>query len=313
MISLIIPAYNEEATIPELFNRLKSIAPILGEHEILLIDDGSQDQTINLIKSEIIKRGPSNNVRLLSLARNFGHQIAVSAGIEHAKGDAIIILDADLQDPPEVIEEFIRRWHEGWSIVYGVRKKRKESWWKRFCYSAFYRILHRLSDISIPLDAGDFCLMDKQVAKTIADLPERNRFIRGLRAWTGLPSIAVEYERASRFAGEPKYTIRKLIRLASDGIFNFSTVPLKLSAYAGFLIAALSILFAIGIIIRKIFWGISLQGWSSLTVSLFFLGGVQLFVLGIMGEYIGRIYKEVQHRPLYTIKYRSDSSDQPKA
>lgn len=306
MISLVIPAFNEEAIIPELFKRLEAVASIIGPHEIILIDDGSHDQTVNLIKQEMNNRGTNNNIRLISFGRNFGHQIAISAGIDYAQGDAIVILDADLQDPPEVIAQFIERWKEGWLIAYGVRRKRKEHWIKRTAYSSFYRIMRMLADVSIPLDAGDFCLMDRKVINAIKSMPERNRFLRGLRAWTGFPSIAIEYERAGRFAGEPKYTVRKLIRLATDGIFNFSTVPLKFSTYVGFIIAGFSVLYAISLIVRKLIWGINLQGWSSLMVMMAFLGGVQLFVIGILGEYIGRIYKEVQGRPLYTVKYCSD-------
>lgn len=306
MISLVIPAFNEEAIIPELFKRLEAVTPFLGEHEIILIDDGSRDQTANLIQKEILRRGVQNNIRLISFSRNFGHQTAITAGIDLAKGDAVVILDADLQDPPEVIEGFIQRWREGWLIVYGVRKKRKEGLLKRFAYKLFYRMLHALADVSIPLDAGDFCLMDRKVVDVIKSMPERNRFVRGLRAWSGFPSYAIEYERAGRFAGEPKYTIRKLIRLAMDGIINFSTVPLKISTYIGFFIAGLSFVFAVFLIIEKIFWGTDLQGWSSLMVSMYFLGGIQLFVMGILGEYLGRIYKETQSRPLYVIRYDSN-------
>ncbi|MBI4138635.1 glycosyltransferase family 2 protein [Candidatus Uhrbacteria bacterium] len=302
MISLIIPVYNEEAMLPKLLSRLADVGREIGPHEILFVNDGSRDATSRMITDEIRRRTPADPpMRLVSFTRNFGHQVALSAGLDHATGEAVVILDGDLQDPPELIREFIAKWRAGADIVYAVRKRRQESLLKRFCYKAFYRLLQSLTDVRIPLDSGDFCLMDRKVVDAIRAMPEHTRFLRGLRAWTGFPSVGVEYDRGAREAGETKYSFRKLLRLALDGIVSFSTVPLKLSIYLGFFISLVSVFAAAVILWLKLYYGSTPQGWASLMVIAFFLGGVQLFVLGIMGEYLARITTEVRGRPLYIV------------
>ncbi len=304
MISLVIPVFNEEKVLPELFRRLKEVTDAIGPHEVVFVDDGSRDATAAMITRKIQEQGAGSSMKLLSFSRNFGHQIALSAGLDHVSGDAVAVLDADLQDPPELIQKLMVEWKAGADIVYAVRRKRKESLPKRMAYSLFYRILQSLSSVAIPLDSGDFCLMDRKVVDVLRAMPERTRFLRGMRAWAGFKSVGVEYEREARFAGETKYSVRKLIRLAMDGIMSFSTVPLKLSTYVGFFIAFCSVLAAILVLVLKLIGVAIPQGWSSLMISIFFIGGVQLFVLGIMGEYIGRIYTEVQQRPLYIIRQK---------
>ncbi len=309
MLSLLIPVLNEEKVLPEFFARVGRLRPILGDHEIIFIDDGSTDRTAALIEEQILLWHSPGRIRLISFSRNFGHQMALAAGLEHATGDAAVILDADLQDPPELIEQFLEKWREGFLIVYGVRKKRKESLFKKAAYALFYRLLHSIADISIPLDAGDFCLMDRQVVDAINAFPERGRFLRGLRAWSGFPSVGIEYERPERFAGETKYSIGKLTRLAMDGIIGFSTTPLKISTYLGFGISACSILAMCVLLYIKLATNASPQGWTSVMVAVFFLAGVQLFILGIMGEYISRITIEVQRRPRYIVRTRRGFPD----
>ena len=299
MISVIVPVYNEEAVIPELVRRLAAAASAWGQHEIIFIDDGSRDRTARLL-TETARN--NHHFRLISFSRNFGHQAAVSAGLDYARGKAVAIIDGDLQDPPEMIGDFIKKWQEGYEVVYATRATRREHFFKRLAYRIFYRLLSRLSNIAIPLDAGDFCLMDRQVVDAIVALPERNRFIRGLRAWAGFSTASIPYNRQERFAGEPKYTFRKLLHLALDGITGFSVMPLKLATYFGFAISLGSVLAVIWIIIRKLAWEIAVPGWASLSVVIFFIGGIQLFIMGVLGEYIGRIFIEVQHRPVYMVK-----------
>lgn len=300
MYSIVIPIYNEEAVLGELYRRLKAVMDALdGPAEAIFVDDGSFDGTFAML-SEL--SGSDPRVKVLRFSRNFGHQIAISAGIDHAGGDAVVLMDGDLQDPPEVVPSFIERWRSGYDVVYAVRKKRKENILKRAAYAVFYRLLKRLSYLDIPLDSGDFCLMDKRVVKTIRHLPERNRFVRGLRTWAGFRQVGLEYERDARFAGEPKYTFGKLVKLAYDGIFSFSTIPLRLAVYAGFTFASVAFLGGIYIIYRKLFHGIDVQGWTSIIVVSTFLGGIILMMIGVIGEYVGRIYDEVKQRPLYVIQ-----------
>jgi dolichol-phosphate mannosyltransferase len=232
--------------------------------------------------------------------------MAVSAGLAYAVGDAVVVLDADLQDPPEVIANFLARWREGFEVVYGVRKRRKESRWKRIGYNVFYRLLAAISPTDMPLDAGDFCLMDRRVVDLLIAMPEQNRFVRGLRAWVGFQQTGIEYERAARAAGRPQYHLRELIRLATDGIFSFSTLPLRLATRAGFVISSLALLGAVFTFVQRIFadwfarFGLGpVPGFATIVIGIFFLGGIQLISLGIIGEYIGRIYDEVRHRPLW--------------
>ena len=300
MYSLVIPIYNDEAVVGVLYRRLKAVIDSFDEPaEVIFVDDGSADGTFQQLSG---LAAADKRVKVLRFSRNFGHQIAISAGIDHASGDAVILMDGDLQDPPEVLPKFIERWRAGNDVVYAVRKKRKENIFKRAAYAAFYRLLKKLSYLDIPLDSGDFCLMDKRVVRTLRQLPERNRFVRGLRTWAGFRQVGLEYERDARFAGEPKYTFGKLLKLAYDGIFSFSTIPLRLAVYAGFGFASVAFLGGMFITYRKLFYGIDVQGWTSIIVVSTFLGGIILMMIGVIGEYVGRIYDEVKQRPLYIVQ-----------
>ncbi len=299
--SFIIPIYNEEDTIPELYRRLLTVIDSLdGMSELILVNDGSRDRSLSLLRDLHEK---DSRVRYLSLARNFGHQIAVTAGLNFAQGRAAIVLDADLQDPPELASKLIEQWQHGFDVVYAQRTQRHhEGWFKRFTAFAFYRMLKQLADVEIPTDTGDFCLMDRQVVDVLNAMPERNRYIRGLRSWVGFRQTAVLFERDSRYAGEVKYTFRKSLGLAINGLVSFSTVPLRLSTYLGLFSAVMALLMAFLVIYWRLFTpGAPLTGHALIASSVFFLGAVQLFSIGILGEYIGRIYDEVKNRPLYTV------------
>jgi polyisoprenyl-phosphate glycosyltransferase len=307
MYSIVIPIFNEHETIPELHRRLAGVMKNLDAPcEVVFVDDGSSDDTFAQL-SAIHAADP--RFKVLRFSRNFGHQVAISAGIDHASGDAVVLMDGDLQDPPEVLPKFIDRWKEGFDVVYAVRRKRKENILKRFAYAAFYRIMRKLSYLDIPLDSGDFCLMDQKVVSVISSFPETNRFVRGLRTWAGFRQTGLEYERDARFAGEPKYTLSKLLRLAYDGIFSFSTAPLRLAVYAGFFFAVIAFLGGLLIIYQKLFHQIDVAGWSSTVVIMTFLGGLVLMTLGIIGEYVGRIYEEVKRRPVYVLRDKVGFSD----
>ncbi|HEX4265688.1 MAG TPA: glycosyltransferase family 2 protein [Verrucomicrobiae bacterium] len=306
-VSIIIPCFNEEAVLPELFVRLdKAAAGWNLDYEILCVDDGSRDRTWELLKTQNRK---DPRWRCVSFARNFGHQTAVSAGLFYAKGDAVVVIDADLQDPPEQLIRFFEKWREGFQVVYAVRQKRKENAAKRFCYWAFYRLMARMTPFHVPLDAGDFCLMDRCVVDIINQMPERNRFVRGMRAWTGFQQIGIPYERDARAAGEPKYTVGKLLHLAWDGVSSFSSAPLRLATYLGFWVSGFAFLGVIFTFIQKMFANqftrIGLApnpGFPTIVISVLFLGGVQLICLGILGEYVGRIYDELKRRPLWVVR-----------
>ena len=277
------------------------MAQLQGEVELILIDDGSRDQSLTMIRK---LHHHDSRVRYLSLARNFGHQIAVTAGLNFVQGQAIIVMDADLQDPPELILSMIDKWHEGYQVVYAQRISRhKETWFKRLTAYLFYRLLQRLAKVTIPVDTGDFCLMDKQVVDILNGMPERNRYIRGLRAWVGFKQTSVMFERSPRYAGKVKYTFSKSLSLAIDGIISFSTVPLRLATYLGIISATVALIMIFLVLYWRIFAPVSqLIGYSLITIAIFFLGSVQLICIGILGEYIGRIYEEVKARPLYTLK-----------
>ena len=306
-ISIVVPCFNEEDVLPALFERLGSVAATWGmDHEVICVDDGSHDRTWEMLKTQNQK---DPRWRSLSFARNFGHQTAVSAGLYYASGDAVVVMDADLEDPPEEISRFLEKWREGYDVVYGVRQNRKENWFKRICYWAFYRIMARLVAFEIPLDTGDFCLISRRVLKTINAMPERNRFVRGLRAWSGFRQTGVAYERAARFAGSPKYSFGKLLKLATDGLFSFSTVPLRVATYLGLSVSAVAFFGAVITLIQKLFAaqlakvGLApTAGFPTIVISILFLGGVQLICLGILGEYIGRIYEEVKGRPVWILR-----------
>jgi glycosyltransferase involved in cell wall biosynthesis len=299
--SLVIPVYNEEKSIPELYRRLSAVMNQLEEPvEVILVNDGSRDRTLSLLR-DLHEKDP--RFCYLSLSRNFGHQIAVTAGLNFVRGQAIVVMDADLQDPPELIPVLLEKWQQGYQVVYAQRTQRKkEGWFKRLPAFMFYRILKRLADIDIPLDTGDFCLMDRKAVDALNAMPERNRFIRGLRSWVGWQQTAVFFERDPRFAGEVKYTFRKSLSLAANGLISFSRVPLRLSTYLGLLAAAASVLMALLVFYWRIFSPHSpLTGLATIMIAMFFLGAVQLVSIGILGEYIGRIYEEVKGRPLYLL------------
>jgi dolichol-phosphate mannosyltransferase len=299
--SFVIPVYNEESSLPELYRRLRAVMDELGEAtEVILVNDGSRDRTLFVLRDLHEK---DSRICYLSLARNFGHQVAVTAGLNFARGEAVIVMDADLQDPPEVIPRLVEKWQQGYQVVYAQRTKRhKESWLKRLPAYAFYRLLRRLAEVEIPLDTGDFCLMDRRVVAVLNTMPERNRYIRGLRSWVGWRQTAVFYERDPRFAGEVKYTFAKSLSLAVNGLVSFSRIPLRLSTYMGLLAAVVAMFMAVLVLYWRIVAPDSpLTGMATIMIAIFFLGAVQLVCIGILGEYIGRIYEEVKGRPLYVL------------
>lgn len=307
MISIVIPIFNEEENLQNLYNRLTAAAPSWGEdYEIVLVDDGSRDSSLTMMR---VMTEKDTRVRVVKLSRNFGHQPAISAGIKTAKGDAIVIMDGDLQDPPEELHRFLDKWREGYEVVFAIRTKRKEGFFKKMAYSTFYRILAWISDIEIPLDSGDFCVMDRKVVNVLVhEMPEQLRFVRGMRAFAGFKQIGVTYERAERAAGEVKYTFKKLVQLALDGLFGFSSFPLRLATYMGFIISIPSFFLGIFFVLHRLIgfkvFGHAPEetpGTASLAVGMYFLGGVILIILGILGEYIGRIYIEVKKRPFFVI------------
>ena len=306
MISVVIPCYNEFETLPRLYERLSAAsATWFDDYEILLVDDGSDENTWQLI-ADIC--AADSNWKAIRFSRNFGHQAAVSAGLAHVRGDAVVIMDADLQDPPEVLPKFFSRWHEGYDVVFGVRRNRKEGIVKRSCYFLFYRLLSAVSNTPIPLDSGDFCLMNRKVVDVLNTMREQNRFVRGLRAWAGFRQIGVEYERHERGGSEPKYSLLKLMKLAADGIMSFSTAPLRLATCLGFVASGFAFCGGVFTLLQRIFAAqfarIGLQpvpGFATIVISIMFLGGVQLICLGILGEYVGRVYEEVKSRPQWIV------------
>jgi len=299
--SFIIPVYNEEDTLLEMYRRVNAVMNRLdGSVELILVNDGSHDRSLSLLR-EIHEIDP--RVCYISLARNFGHQIAVTAGLNYVRGQAIVVMDADLQDPPELIPDLVEKWKQGYQIVYAQRtQRRKESWKKRLPAYVFYRLMRKLADVDIPMDTGDFCLMDRRVVDVLNTMPERNRYIRGLRSWVGLSQTSITFERDPRFAGEVKYTFRKSLSLAANGLVTFSRVPLRLSTYVGLFAAAVALLMALLVLYWRIVAPSSpLTGFSAILIAIFFLGAVQLVSIGILGEYVGRIYEEVKGRPLYVL------------
>lgn len=302
LLSMVIPCYNEEEVIHETMRRLGNFCAQLSDLdvELVFVDDGSRDRTRSILKEYAVR---DERIRVIGFARNFGHQIAVTAGIDAAQGDAIVLIDADLQDPPEVVHEMIVKWREGYDVVYGTRTERPgESRFKLSTARAFYRLLNQLSDVSIPLDTGDFRLMGRNVADVLRSMPERDRFVRGMVSWVGFKQIALPYKRAQRFAGASKYPLRKMLRFATDGILSFSTKPLQLAVGLGLIAASLSLIGIVYSLFMRIFTSIWVEGWTALMIAVLFLGGVQLICVGILGEYIGRIYNEVKNRPLYIVE-----------
>ncbi len=307
LLSVVIPCFNEEAVVAATHERLsKAVAAIDGiEHELIFVDDGSHDRTFDLLR-QIQARDP--HARMLRLSRNFGHQIAVTAGLEAARGDAIVVIDADLQDPPEVIAEMVRLWREGNHVVYGIRTTRAgESRFKLITAKAFYRIINRFSDTQMPVDTGDFRLMDRKVVDVLLAMPERGRFLRGMVSWAGFTQLPLLYEREPRAAGKTKYSVLRMIRFAMDGILSFSVLPLRFAAFTGLVAIWLALVGIIMAVVVRVFGLYDLRlgrGWASLFVAVLFMGGVQLLTLGVMGEYLGRIYTEVKRRPLYAVQER---------
>ncbi|EFO81284.1 glycosyl transferase family protein [Oscillochloris trichoides DG-6] len=299
-LSVVIPAYNEEENLPTLYSRLRAaLDPLDLEYEIIFVNDGSRDATLSLLQ-QMAAIDP--RLVVIDLARNFGHQVAISAGLDHSRGRGVIIMDGDLQDPPEVLPEFIAKWREGYDVVYAIREQRKEGWLKRTAYTLFYRLLKQVASIDIPLDAGDFCIMDRGVVDLLNGMPERNRFVRGIRSWIGLRQTGLAYARHARYAGRPKYTLTRLIYLALDGLISFSYLPLRMISLAGVGVSIMSILIAIFYTIQKLTVGLSPPGFATLVVATFFLAGIQLITIGVIGEYVGRIFEEVKGRPLYVVR-----------
>ena len=306
-ISVVIPCYNEQEVLPELFRRMTKAAESWElDWEIICVDDGSHDNTWDLLSSQ---HAIDPRWSVISFSRNFGHQTAVSAGMFHTTGDAVIVIDADLQDPPEEMHRFIKKWQDGYDIVYAIRQHRKEGFIKKISYWMFYRLLSKMIDFELPLDSGDFCIMDRNIVDILNSMPERNRFVRGLRAWSGFKQTGLVYERQARAAGDAKYDFKKLRRLALDGIISFSTVPLAIAAHLGLWVTALSLLGIIftfcQFVFQSFFTSIGLgpvPGVTTIVISVLFLGGVQLIFLGILGQYLGRIYDEVKQRPRWIIK-----------
>ena len=302
LISIVVPLYNEEEVIDELYTNLNAV--LENSHynfEIILVNDGSQDTTLD--KAKALSRRETQKIRLISFSRNFGHQIAITAGIDKAHGDAVVIIDADLQDPPEVILDMIKKWEEGFHVVYGRREKREgEGFMKRFTAALFYRLLGKMTPVEIPADTGDFRLMDRKVVDQLKNMREHSRFVRGMVSWVGFKQCETKYVRKERYAGTTKYPFRKMLRFAMDGIFSFSQLPLKFSTGMGFLCSFISFFFLVYALVIKVFFsGRAIPGWASTFVAILFFGGVQLICVGILGEYLGRIYEEIKGRPLYII------------
>jgi len=300
-ISVVIPVYNEEESLAALRDRLMPILDGCGlSWEVLLVNDGSSDSSGQMLDQ--IARD-DHRFRTIHFSRNFGHQAAITAGVNHAAGQAVVVMDADLQDPPELLRQLIARWREGYHVVYAQRMKReREGFLKRWTAYMFYRVMQRLSDVHIPSDTGDFCLMDREVVDHLNALPERNRYMRGLRAWLGFRQTAVQFERPARHAGEPKYTFTKSARLAVDALVSFSKTPLRVATWLGLAVSATSFLLGLYFIYEKFAGRAIVRGWASTVVIVTFLGGVQLLTLGIIGEYLSRIYDEVKQRPPYIIR-----------
>jgi glycosyltransferase involved in cell wall biosynthesis len=307
--SIIVPVFNESGSLSELYRRINVVMDLTGETwELILVDDGSTDDSLDQIRI-LAQKDP--RVRPIIFARNFGHQLAVTAGLDFSQGKAVVIIDADLQDPPETITDLIAKWHEGYEIVYAVRTERKgESWFKLLTASLFYRAIFRITEVKIPMDTGDFRLLDRKVVNVLNQMRERHRFLRGMSAWVGFRQIGVPYKRAARFAGETGYPFRKMLRLALNAVTGFSYFPLQLATYIGFFSAVISLLIIPIVIILRLIGSKFFFGQASTLIAVLFLGGVQLISLGILGEYIGRIYDEAKGRPLYIIRESPKDFDQ---
>lgn len=303
-LSVVLPVFNEQENLRPLAARLlPALRQAAGDSfEVLFVDDGSTDRTPEILNA---LHAGDPRFKSISLSRNFGHQAALQAGLDSAGGRAVVLMDSDLQDPPEVISQLVERWRQGYQVVYAVRRKRKEGLLRRGAYGLFYRTVRPLAEIDIPLDAGDFCLLDRLIVDTLVGLRERNRFLRGLRSWVGFKQIGVEYERQPRHAGAPKYTLRKLVELALSGYVGFSSIPLRITTILGILTAGAGFFLALWAVVTRLM-GIPIpRGWASILSSVLVVGGVQLLMLGIIGEYLGRVYDEVRDRPLYIVRRKT--------
>jgi polyisoprenyl-phosphate glycosyltransferase len=303
VLSLVLPVFNEEAVIPELHARLQQfLARLALDAEVVFVDDGSRDRSLDLLR-ELGAKDP--RYRIVSFARNFGHQAAITAGLDHARGDAVVVMDADLQDPPEVVLEMVAKWRQGYDVVYGKRRSRQgETRLKLLTAKWFYRMFARMIPIEVPLDTGDFRLMSRRVVAVLGHLREMHRFMRGLVAWLGFKQTAVLYDRPVRFAGETKYPLSKMVRFAIDGITSFSILPLRLATYLGIVISALSVGVAVWAVLAHFVFGATVPGWTTVVVLVSLLSAVQLIMIGILGEYVGRVYEQVKARPLYVVAER---------
>jgi dolichol-phosphate mannosyltransferase len=313
-LSLVLPIYNEEEVIPELHRRLQEFLAKLGlPAEVLFVNDGSRDRSMELLR-EVAAGEP--RYRILSFARNFGHQTAITAGVDYARGQAVVVMDADLQDPPEVVLEMVDKWRAGFDVVYGRRRKRAgETWFKLVTARAFYRIFHAMIPIEVPLDTGDFRLMSRRVVVALRELRETHRFVRGMVAWVGFKQTELLYDRPGRFAGETKYPLRKMVRFALDGITSFSILPLRFATYLGMLMILGSVGVIVYAVVSKYVLHHVVEGWTALMIVVAVFASVQLLMIGILGEYVGRIYEEVKRRPLYvvgdTVNLTKDEDDDP--
>lgn len=299
--SIVIPVYNEEEVIEHTYERLKTVMQSSdGNYELLFINDGSKDRSVDIL---LQLSEQDKTIKIVDFSRNFGHQIAITAGMDYASGNAIVIIDADLQDPPELILEMIQKWKEGYDVVYAKRTARKgETFFKKQTASAFYRTLRAMTEIDIPIDTGDFRLIDRKVCDQMNNIHEKNRFVRGLVSWVGFKQTAVEYERDERFAGETKYPLKRMLKLSLDGITSFSYKPLKLANYLGASLSVIGFVYMLIVLYQKLFTTTTVTGWSSIIVIQLFFSGITLMMLGVIGEYIGRIYDEAKNRPLYIVK-----------
>ena len=299
-LSVAVPLYNEESVLPEFLRRTLAVLEGLagGPHEMVLVDDGSADRTLAILEAAAAQDA---RMVVIALSRNFGHQAALTAALDHCSGDAVVVMDADLQDIPEAIPRFVEQFQHGYDVVYATRAHRKEAWWLKLSYFLFYRLLAKLSELNLPLDAGDFALLSRRVVEQLRRLPEHHRYLRGLRSWVGFRQVGIPVERAGRHSGRSKYNLRKLFELASDGIFAFSIVPLRAAILLGALAVGLSGAYAAYAVYARLFLQRSPQGFTALVLLITFLSGILLFFMGIIGEYVGRLYEEVKARPLYIL------------
>ena len=307
-LSVAIPVYNEESVLPELHRRLKSVLDELpgGPHEIVFVDDGSTDGTREILAALAVS---DTRVKAVLLSRNFGHQAALSAALDHVTGDAVVLMDGDLQDTPETIFRFVEQHQRGFDVVYAVREKRKESWWLKSCYAAAYKVIHNLSEMKLPQGSGDFALLSRRVVDRIRNMPERHRYLRGLRYWVGYRQTGITVERDARHSGESKYSLPKLFKLAFDGIFSFSVKPLRAAAFCGMITIGASLAFALYSVFAHLFLGGSPTGFTALICAVTLLAGMQMLFLGVIGEYVGRVYEQVKLRPMYVVDTVLDSDN----